>query len=178
MSRPLSNAIACAAALACCLYAQPESKFRLYRVDDNVYRGRQPNKEDIPDLAAARIRTVLDLRGVLDHKGWEKAAVQAAGMRYVRIGLSGVLPPTQRQVDRILAVLEDPAQRPVYVHCRRGSDRSGEVIACYRITHYHWTNAQALQEARDHGLSSLEVLMQRFIRHFNPAPLPAAAGAQ
>ena len=43
-------------------------------------------------------------------------------MRYVRIGLSGVFAPTDSQIDHILAVLEDSANAPVFVHCRRGAD--------------------------------------------------------
>jgi len=178
MSKAICKAVAWALVLASGLGAQ-EAAGWIHRVDGNVYRGKQPGKADIPELAGAGIKTVLDLRGTLDHKGWEKAAVQAAGMQYVRIGLSGVFPPTQHQMDQILAVLEDPARGPVFVHCRRGADRSGEVIACYRIAHDHWSNAQALQEAREHGLSRLEVLMQQYIRRFSPTPAaPAVQGGQ
>ena len=150
----------------------------LYRVDDNVYRGQQPTREEIPNLAKSGIRTVLDLRGVLDHKGWEKQAVEAAGMRYIRIGMSGLFAPSDRQIDKILAVLNNPTLGPVFLHCRRGADRSGVVIACYRITHDHWTNAQAMEEARQQGFSRFEVLMERYIRHFKAvsSPVPAAGG--
>ena len=155
-----------------------EAKPRLYRVDDNVYRGQQPTRQDISNLAKSGIRTVLDLRGVLDHKGWEKQAVEAAGMRYIRIGMSGFFAPSDRQIDKILAVLDDPTLGPIFLHCRRGADRSGVVIACYRITHDHWTNAQAMEEARQQGFSRFEVLMERYIRHFQTAssPVPAAGG--
>jgi hypothetical protein len=44
------------------------------------------------------------------------------------------------------------------------------VVACYRIAHDHWTNVEAMQEARDDGLSRFEVLMQIFVRHFRPQP--------
>jgi tyrosine-protein phosphatase SIW14 len=151
--------------LAAPLWAQ-DAKPRLYRVDDNVYRGLQPTRQDVTDLASRGIRTVLDLRGALDHKGWEQQAVQAAGMRYIRIGMSGFFAPSDRQIDKILAVLDDPAVGPIFLHCRRGADRSGVVIACYRITHDHWTNAQAMVEARQQGFSRLEVLMERYIKHF------------
>jgi protein tyrosine/serine phosphatase len=152
-----------------------EAKPRIYRVDDSVYRGEQPTRQDIPKLASRGIRTVLDLRGALDHKAWEQQAVEAAGMRYIRVGLSGFFQPTEHQLDTILALLESPTLGPIFVHCRRGADRSGLVIACYRISHDHWTNAEAMQEARQHGFSRLEVLMQRYIQHFKPAS-PANEG--
>jgi uncharacterized protein (TIGR01244 family) len=159
--------------LASPLFAQ-QSDPRAYRVDDNLYRGKQPKKEDIPKLAAMGIKTVLDLRERLERKSWEKGAVEAAGMQYVRIGLPGTLEPTHEKIDKILALLEDPARGPVFIHCRRGADRTGLVIACYRIAHDHWTNAQALKEAREQGLSPFEILMRRYIEHFH-APEPSAA---
>src|SRR5258708_39761306 len=94
--------------LVLCATAQDESR-AVYRVDENVFRGKQPTKAEIPELAAKGIKTVLDLRGGLGHKPWERQAVEAAGMKYVRIGLSGIIAPTELQIDRILAVLENPA---------------------------------------------------------------------
>ena len=67
--------------------------------------------------------------------------------------------------------MEDPAYTPVLVHCRRGADRVGLLIACYRIAHDHWTNEEALAEACRYGLSPLEILMRSYIRHFDPARL-------
>jgi protein-tyrosine phosphatase len=126
----------------------------------------------MPDLAKSGIRTVLDLRGTLDHRRWERAAVESAGMRYIRIGLSPVFAPSAKQMGKIMAILTDRTLGPVYVHCRRGVDRSGVVIACYRIAHDHWTNAQALQEARQDGLRPIEILMKRYIEHYHVAATP------
>jgi protein tyrosine/serine phosphatase len=84
--------------------------------------------------------------------------------------LSGIFPPKpkDRQIAKILTLLEDPARAPVFVHCRRGDDRAGLVIACHRIAHDHWTNRQALEEARSRGISPLEVPMRRYISRFDP----------
>lgn len=157
----------CFALLLAAPLAAQGTKPRFYRVDDNVYRGQQPRKEDIPKLASMGIRIVLDLREKLERKSWERGTVEAAGMQYVRIGLAGTLSPTNREIDRILALLEDPTRGPIFIHCRRGADRTGLVIACYRIDHDHWTNAQALNEARQQGLSRFEILMHRYIEHFH-----------
>lgn len=146
----------------------------VYRVDEHVYRGRQPNREEFAELAHMGIKTVLDLRGGAIHGPWERKLVEASGMRYISIGLSGVFAPTDQQIARILAVLEDSKQAPVFVHCKRGADRSGLVIACYRISHDHWTNTQALLEARQQGFSRLEVLMQRYVRLFDASRSPAS----
>jgi len=117
------------------------------------------------------IKTVLDLRGGSIHKPKEKKWVEAAGMQYVSIRLSGLFPPKERQMAEILALLEDRARGPVFVHCRRGDDRAGMVIACYRIAHDHWTNRKALEEARHVGLSPFEPLMRRYILKFDASKL-------
>jgi protein tyrosine/serine phosphatase len=107
------------------------------------------------------IKTVLDSRGGRFHSPRERKLVEAAGMQYVSIRLSGIWEPKKTRIVRILALLEDPARAPMFVHCRRGDDRVGLVIACYRIAHDHWTNERALKEARMDGISPLEVLMRR-----------------
>ncbi len=60
------------------------------------------------------------------------------------------------------------SQWPVFVHCKRGADRTGTVIACYRINHDHWQNQKALTEAKYLGMSRLETAMRHFILGFQP----------
>jgi hypothetical protein len=97
-------------------------------------------------------------------------------MRYVSIRLSGIWPPEDHQVARFLALLDDPTQGPIYVHCRRGYDRVGMVIAAYRIAHDHWTNQQALDEADGFGINRFELLMKLWIRHFDPGKIALPGG--
>src|SRR5581483_10243413 len=145
----------CALLLTFCVPA-PAKEPHLAKVDDQVYRGRQPKKEDFPELAKRGIHTILDLRGGPIHGPHERRIVEAAGMKYITIRLSGLFPPKQRQIEKILGVLDDPANAPVFIHCRRGDDRVGMVIACYRMQHDHWTNAQAMAEAEQNHISPLE----------------------
>jgi tyrosine-protein phosphatase SIW14 len=148
-----------------------------HEVNEHVYRGAQPNKEGFAALAKLGVKTVLDLRGEKSERG----VVEGAGMHYVRLAWSGYKAPTGEQVSAVLSLMNDNSAWPVFLHCRRGADRTGTAIALYRITHDHWTNQQALEEAKSFGMSSSEVLMQRFIQHFTAAtpqlaatPAPAA----
>jgi protein tyrosine/serine phosphatase len=59
------------------------------------------------------------------------------------------------------------------VHCWRGKDRTGTIIACYRIQHDGWSSRQALKEAEQRGLSHAEFGMRSFILKFSPLDLPA-----
>jgi len=91
-------------------------------------------------------------------------------MRYVHIPLSELSAPPDDKIAKAMALLNDPANGTVFVHCRRGADRTGTVIACYRISQDHWDNSKALAEAMAMGMSRLQTGMQRFIRNYSAAP--------
>jgi tyrosine-protein phosphatase SIW14 len=171
------KSLRCVLLLVLCVSAQA-AVANVRRIDDHVYHGKQPKQADFADLAHMGIKTVLDLRGGPIHKPKERKWVEAAGMQYLSIRLSGLFPPKEQQMAEILALLEDKARGPVFVHCRRGDDRAGMVIACYRIAHDHWTNRKALEEARHNGLSSLEPLMRRYILKFDASKVQVVPPAR
>ena len=76
---------------------------------------------------------------------------------------------------RVLEILADPESGPVYVHCRRGCDRTGAVIACYRILVENWDAERAIAEARSFGMRITEVPKRAFIRRFFRARREARA---
>lgn len=154
-------------------YPAAAQKDKVVRVDDHIYRGHQPAANDFPELARMGIKTVLDLRGGPIHKPREHSEVEAAGMNYISLRLSGIFEPHDQQIADILAVLQDSNRWPIFVHCRRGDDRLGMVIACYRMVNDHWTNQQALDEAGQLGLSRFEILMRRYLRGFDPVKVQA-----
>jgi protein tyrosine/serine phosphatase len=80
--------------------------------------------------------------------------------------MTGMTPPTEAQITKILALLEDGKSGPVFVHCNRGADRTGAVIAAYRIDYDHWNNGRALKEALLFGMSPFQEPRQNFIRKF------------
>lgn len=141
-----------------------------HQVDDHVYRGGQPTPAGFKSLAKLGVRTILDLRGQ-DRLRGEQKLVEADGMHYVNVPMLGLHAPTDQQMATVFAVLNDPSAWPVFVHCRRGADRTGTVIACYRIANDRWANEKALQEARMHGMSWIERAMMRYVLQFQaPAP--------
>lgn len=138
------------------------------QVGDHIYRGAQPTAGGFDSLAKLGIRTVIDLRRGSDHEKSEQAIVERAGMRYIHVPLGGYVAPSDEQIAKLLALLDDSAGWPVFIHCKRGADRTGTVIACYRIAHDHWTNQKALAEAKLHGMSWTERAMQQYVLQFHP----------
>ena len=148
-----------------------------YQVDGQVYRGAQPNEEGIKYLSQLGVKVVLDLREPGKRSIEEEREVTAAGMRYVNVPMSGLIPPTAAETSAVLKLLEDPTAGPVFVHCKRGCDRTGSVVAAYRIDHAKWDNARALKEAMDDGMSRLQVPRQRYIRTFQATATDAVIQA-
>jgi protein tyrosine phosphatase (PTP) superfamily phosphohydrolase (DUF442 family) len=141
-----------------------------HQVTERIFRGGQPEVRGWPELAKIGVKTVIDLRRPGEHSTLaESLAVSAAGMRYVNVPMDGFATPTETQLAVPLSVLD--AGEPVFVHCKLGCDRTGTVIAAYRISRQSWENQKALAEARQMGLHWWENGMRRFIAAYRATPL-------
>jgi tyrosine-protein phosphatase SIW14 len=145
------------------------------QVDDHVYRGAQPTRDGFANLSKLGIQTVIDLREPGDRSVTERKWVNDAGMRYVSVPMYGMATPSNESVLKVLELLEDRSTGPVFVHCKRGADRTGGVIACYRVEQDHWKNDQALTEARSMGMSWFQTAIQSYVRKYRPRDLTASA---
>ena len=117
------------------------------RVDDAYYRGGQPHAQDYAALAAAGIKTIVNLTSD-DAQPDEKALAEAAGMKYFQIPMTTHQVPTPAQVAAFLGIVDDKADQPVYVHCVGGRHRTGVMTAIYRMTNDKWSAAQAFAEMK------------------------------
>lgn len=147
-----------------------------YQVDDHVYRGAQPTNEGFQYLAKIGVKTILDLQEADQRAAEEKGTVNALGMHYVNVPMTGLTPPTQAETGEVLALLEDATGGSVFVHCHRGADRTGAVIAAYRIDYHHWDSARALKEAVSDGMGMFQLPRKNYIRTFQPLTLEAKGG--
>jgi protein tyrosine phosphatase (PTP) superfamily phosphohydrolase (DUF442 family) len=146
-----------------------------HAVNDHVYRGAQPGPAGFKNLARMGVAVVVDLRESGKRSDQEQKVVTAAGMKYINIPMRGFGAPSPEEVAKVLALLEDESTGPIFVHCRRGADRTGTILAVYRIRHDGWENRKALQEAKSLGMSRLERGMQSYILHYEPEPVTAVS---
>lgn len=120
------------------------------RLTPEVYRGHQPSVRGIFTLASMGVKSVLDLTS-RDTKRAEAGWCFTNGLTYLRFPMSGTQPPTLTTLSNALTLI-DSLPKPVFIHCKYGADRTGVVIACWRVKQ-GWTAERALAEARDYGLS-------------------------
>lgn len=139
-----------------------------HKVNQFVYRGAQPTDEGFRNLGTLGVKVIIDLREHDQRAAAEERTVTGDGMRYVNVPMTGMTPPTEAQIKQILTLIEDQTAGPVFVHCKRGADRTGAVIAAYRIEHDKWENSKALSEAMMDKMSHFQFQRQRYIREFRP----------
>jgi protein tyrosine/serine phosphatase len=116
------------------------------KVNDNYYRGSQPNANQFTALRELGIKTVIDLRNDSIEQAPDSA--RATGLQYFNIPLSTKRPASDEQTEYFLKLVNDPANWPVFVHCKGGRHRTGEMTAIYRITKDGWTANQAYEEMK------------------------------
>jgi protein tyrosine phosphatase (PTP) superfamily phosphohydrolase (DUF442 family) len=131
------------------------------QVSPILYRGGLPSKQDLVDLKKLGVKTDIDLMGdipgldtymVSREKRWAKEA----GVNFVQVKIpTGKIPGkrkiAQADAEAFLRVVLDPANQPCFVHCLHGRDRTGTMVAVYRMTKDGYTNQQALDEMKSFG---------------------------
>jgi protein tyrosine/serine phosphatase len=143
------------------------------QVNATYYRGAQPEGRDYADLAALGVKTVIDLTD--DANRDEPAGVRAAGMTLIRIPMSTHETPSAEKIAQFLAIVDDPAKQPVYVHCQGGRHRTGVMTAVYRMTDEGWTADRAFSEMKSYkfGADFLHSEFKKFVFTYHPVVKPA-----
>jgi uncharacterized protein (TIGR01244 family) len=144
----------------------------LYQVSPVLLRGAQPALEGFAALKALGVRTVINVRAGR-HEG---EACERAGLRYVEIPMRAWR-VDERDVVRFLEVIGSADHAPVFVHCRRGADRTGMLVAVYRVAVEGWSKEDALAEMTrgPYGFNPAWTKLVRFVEDMDVDRLRRAA---
>jgi uncharacterized protein (TIGR01244 family) len=150
----------------------PSTIRNFVRVSTDFCTGGQPSMEHFARLQADGVRAVINLRTPGEHAAAEeRAAVEKAGLKYFNIPVI-FKQPTAAQVDEFLRITDDPANRPMFIHCT-AAVRVGAFWLIRRVLRDGWTWDRALEEARTVGLVKaphLETFAKEYIAaHQAPA---------
>lgn len=142
----------------CCLLAVAGSVRAAESVDlpnfhdvaPGIYRGAAPTAKGLAQLKKMGVRTIIDLRCEKKKAAAEKPVAEGLGFTWINLPM-GSEPPTQKQVDTLLATLAKAPKEPVFVHCQHGADRTGCMIGIYRVAVQGWAYEKTYKEMRSYG---------------------------
>lgn len=139
---------------------------RFQQVSERLYRGAQPSEGGISRLRELGITTIINLRGANDRTRAEEAEAVAFGLNYVNVALPNWGRPQHDRVARIFEIIAAPESGHVFVHCKEGVDRTGMIIAIYRMTYDGWTSSRALTEAERFGMRRTQFWMRDYAEDY------------
>jgi len=121
-------------------------------VTPKLFRGGQPTEKGYEKLKRMGVGIVVDLR--LSGKETEKQDVTKAGMQFVAIPWH-CLYPRDHVFAKFLELLRENPDKRVFVHCRYGVDRTGMMVAAFRMAMQGWSAEEAAGEMRKFGYRHL-----------------------
>ena len=117
-----------------------------------LYRGAQPSKEGFDALVKMGFDVVIDLRA--GSRDGEREKITRLGLQYISIPwYCGH--PDDSTVALFLSALRQNSGKKIFVHCKLGADRTGMMIAAYRIAEQGWDAKEAGKEMQAFGFSSI-----------------------
>jgi len=160
------------------IWAQPlklEGVSNLYRVSPSLYRSDQPSALGMKNLKKLGIKTIVNLRSF--HS--DRRKLKATGLAYEHIYMKA-WHPEEKEAVRFLKIVTDPRRIPVLVHCQHGADRTGAMIAVYRIAVQGWSKEEAIREMTEggYGFHGIWRNLPKWVRKLNVDQLKRKAGIQ
>lgn len=130
------------------------------KVSEVLYRGAQPDRQGFTELKRLGIKTIVNLRTT--HSDREE--LKGLGFDYFEIPVI----PTHLEDDQILSflrIVSDSKQQPVFVHCKRGADRTGAMVAMYRMVEQQWPRKQATDELSNFDFHPIWVGLRGYLEN-------------
>lgn len=166
--------------------AHPVELVNFREVSPGIYRGGRPDFVALPLLQNYHMKTVIDLQGgdasiplMEAFEPGEKPKMIAReralslqlGFQFFNYPLSSIKNVDAKEdqmIRQILLVMSDPRNQPVFVHCEHGVDRTGLIIALYRVFYEGWSADDAHDEMMKlgHGNLGNQILTGALDRYF------------
>mgnify|MGYP001617255545 CR=1 FL=1 len=123
----------------------------LRQVNPQLYRGGEPKKLGWDKLKSLGIKSIVNLEEKRPGDSNEKRTAESLGIKVYCLPLSLYSVPSEEQVLMFLGIVLTPDNQPVFIHCNNGRDRTGVMIAMYRVVVNGWTIKDAYGEATSLG---------------------------
>ena len=131
-------------------------------VTPHLYRGGLLKKDGLKALKKLDINVVVDTHA---YNKTEEREAEALGMKYVAIPWHCPW-PNDEVFAKFLKVVHDNKGKKIFVHCRLGDDRTGMMVAAYRMAEENWTAEEAMNEMRSFGFAKSHHVICPSLAHY------------
>lgn len=133
----------------------------LYKIDEVLYRSEQPNSAGMTLLDSMGIKTIVNVRNIKtdDHEA------KKTGLKLIHIPINTWTISYEEVVITMKAIMN--AKTPMLIHCKHGSDRTGCIVAVYRMVKCGWSKEEAIREFRTGGFGFHEKCFPNILKLLN-----------
>jgi protein tyrosine/serine phosphatase len=152
---------------------------------EGIYRGARPlNENEFDSIGKLGVKSIIDLQGgdssallKLYEPGEnpemiakEEKIVTDRKMRFINIPLSSldrISDESNRKIDEVLAFMNDKKNQPIYIHCEHGKDRTGLLIALYKVKYEGISPAAAYEDWMKQGRAGGNKILGHLDEYFS-----------
>jgi protein tyrosine/serine phosphatase len=143
----------------------------LHRVSALLYRSAQPSALGMRKLRSLGIKSVINLRAF----HCDLTGIAGTGLLNHRLHML-TWKIQDRHVIRVLTMLRDARSAPVLIHCKHGADRTGVMMAMFRIIEQGWSKEAAIREMVEGGYGYHRV-WRNIVRYIEQVDVEQIRGA-
>lgn len=121
------------------------------KTTDSIFRGGRPSEQGLQFLKKAGFKTIINIENNSKAIKNEMAIAKRLGLLMYSSPMSWQTTPDDKQVNTILAALQNPQMYPIFIHCHYGKDRTGLIIGLYRVFVQKWNPKDAYSEMLKYG---------------------------
>jgi len=146
---------------------------RFNQVSFDLYRGGQPYGSQFQELRDFGIRSVISfVEKPVQVVEEERTLVESLGMRFYSFPMNAFKGPDHDTIQAVFDEILRPENAPVFIHCKRGKDRTGMIAGLYRV-HLDYRSAEAAyREMKSLGYNPLHLgLTWQFWTHSHPGDI-------
>jgi len=151
----------------------PAKIFNFHVVSPGIMRGSQPSTQDLMLLKErAGLKTILSLNDNQQTNEQESFAASQIGVGFINIPMSALDEQAPDKIKACLAIINDKSRHPIFIHCQAGKDRTGLIMAAYRVKYGHWSLSEALNEMLLYGYDrvnfpAMELSLRKWAQRIN-----------
>jgi protein tyrosine/serine phosphatase len=145
----------------------------LNQVTPILFRSAQPDADGFANMAKSlKIKTVIDLR----ESKTDEALLSSSKIKAYYVPMNALHITNEQIVAALNLIKSHEGEGPILVHCQHGADRTGVVMAMYRIIYQGWSKQQAIDEMKNGGYN-FHAIFFNIPSFINNADIPALKAA-